>query len=187
MNNIDIINYIKDNDIEFSSLELCLTEDGKTRLAIKSYNKKILYEFINDNDLINNVINAIDDVEFMKFEYGVSFDSDTIKIYYIEQNSMSIIGIDILNCNITRTKRYSVDTIGNIICKDILPDNSIYTTIYNPLASIYEFQNSNIIKKVLNFEYDCEYIINLDKRQYYLRIQSTNFNKHYNNILTLLT
>lgn len=182
MDNKTLLEYIVNNNVVFSSLELCISK-GVCRIAIKSYNKRMLYDLVHDKSIIE-VLDRLPENEFMKLEYGICFDNDVTKIYYID-NTLSVIGIDIFNGTIVRTKKYSVDFSGNILASEETLPGVFETSTYYSVNSIYEFKDTNIIKQLLNFEEDCDYAFNIDKQQYYVRIYYKDFKKYYNHMLEI--
>lgn len=183
MTNIQILEYLRDTKYCFSSLELCYKEGSGVRLAVKSYSPDIIYYFIqeypNVKTLLDSIIipNAIEGI----LEYGISFDNDIIKIYYVD--NMKVIGIDIKNGIVIRTKQYALapDTY-NI---EVYEYDSNKNLVGNSVYEMYNNIEALPIDEFKCFTDNCQYAYNRSKNQYYVRVYKEQFLYYYNVLIQL--
>jgi hypothetical protein len=179
-----MLEYLHDNKYCFSSLELCYKEGVGIRLAVKSYSSDIIFKFLeeypNVKKLLSNIIKQ--NSNNVMLEYGISFDNDIIKIYYIDNNK--VIGIDIKNDIIFRIKHYMLihDSYNIKAYEYDVAGKLINTSIYEMCDNIDKFN----INEFRLFTDGCEYAYNNSKKQYYVRVYKEQFLYYYEILQQLL-
>ena len=183
MTNLQILKHLNDNPNCFSSLELCYKEGASIRLAVKSYSYDIIYNFLEKYPNVKKLLDSIIIPSTMEgiLEYGISFDNDIVKIYYID--NMKVIGIDIKNGIIFRTKYYTlINDSWNIEVREYDINNTLVNT------SVYEMYTDVDKLPVAEFKCftdNCQYAYNKSKKQYYVRVYKEQFMHYYDVLLAL--
>lgn len=183
MTNIQMLEYLHDNKYCFSSLELCYKEGVGIRLAVKSYSSDIIFKFLDKypeieklvkDKIVPNLYNGI-------LEYGISFDNDIVKIYYID--NMKVIGIDIKNGIILRTKYYTLinDSWNIEVCEYDINNNLVNTSVYEMYTDVDKLP----VAEFKCFTDNCQYAYNKSKKQYYVRVYKEQFIHYYDVLLAL--
>lgn len=183
MTNLQILKHLNDNPNCFSSLELCYKEGASIRLAVKSYSYDIIYNFLEKYPNVKKLLDSIIMPSTMEgiLEYGISFDNDIIKIYYID--GVRVIGIDIKNDVVIRTKHYAL--IHDNYNIEVYEYNSNKNLVSNSVYEMYNSIDALPINEFKCFTDNCQYAYNRSKNQYYVRVYKEQFLYYYNSLIQL--
>lgn len=183
--NIELLKELQNT--EFSSIEVCYRKEDGLRLAVKSYSVDIIYKFIKDKPdiikLLNNIL--LNSCSFGILEYGISFDKDIVKIYYIDNMKVIGIDIDVKTCTIFRTKHYSIlpNTYNIEVCEYDSDKHAVGSSTYE----VYDDVSKIPIDEFKCFTGNCQYAYNKSKNQYYVRVYKEQFMHYYDELLALYT